>query len=116
MSAVDETTIWLVVLVAGAGTFAIRFSFLAVFERLGSVPPRLRRPLRYVPPAVFAALVVPALVFGGEGSGTGTFTPLRVLAGAVAALVAWRTESVLWTIVSGMGALVVLEALVGGGV
>ena len=111
----DETTIWLVVVVAGTGTFAIRFSFLALFERTGSVPPRLRRPLRYVPPAVFAALVVPALVFGGEGSGTAAVTPLRLLAGVVAALVAWRTESVLWTIVSGMVALVALEALVNSG-
>ncbi|MFC5970426.1 AzlD domain-containing protein [Halomarina salina] len=111
-----ESTVWLVVLAAGLGTFAIRFSFLAVFERTGTVPPRLRRPLRYVPPAVFAALVVPALVFGGEGSGAAAFTPLRLVAGSVAAVVAWRTESVLWTIVSGVLALVALEALVHSGV
>nr|WP_158205548.1 AzlD domain-containing protein [Halomarina oriensis] len=105
--------LWAVVLVAGVGTFAVRFSFLAVFERTGSVPPRLQQALRYVPPAVFAALVVPALVFGGEGSGTAAVTPLRIVAGAVAALVAWYTESVLWTICSGIVALVVLELLVG---
>jgi branched-subunit amino acid transport protein len=40
-------------------------------------------------------------------------TPLRTLAGALAAVVAWRTESVLWTILSGLVAFVVLEALVG---
>lgn len=109
-----ESTLWLVVLVAGAGTFALRFSFLALFERTGGVPPRLGQALRYVPPAVFAALVVPAFVVGGEGSSTAAFTPLRLLAGVVAGVVAWRTESVLWTIVTGMVALVVLEALVGG--
>lgn len=108
-----EALLWAVVLVAGVGTFAIRFSFLAVFERTGSVPPRLQRALRYVPPAVFAALVFPALVFGGEGSGTAAVTPLRIVAGAVAALVAWHTESVLWTILSGIVALVALELLVG---
>lgn len=108
-----EAVLWAVVLVAGVGTFALRFSFLAVFERTGSVPPRLRSALRYVPPAVFAALVFPALVFGGEGSGAAAITPLRTLAGAIAALVAWYTESVLWTILSGIAALVVLELAVG---
>ncbi len=110
-----EATLWAIVLVAGVGTFAIRYSFLAVFERAGSVPPRLRQALRYVPPAVLAALVFPALVFGGEG-GAGAVTPLRTVAGLVAAAVAWRTESVLWTILSGLVALVVLETLVGGAV
>jgi len=110
---VREALLWAVVVVAGVGTFAIRFSFLAVFERAGSVPPRLQQALRYVPPAVLAALVFPALVFGGEGSGGAALTPLRTLAGALAAVVAWRTESVLWTILSGLAAFVVLEALVG---
>lgn len=106
--------LWTTVLAAGIGTYLIRLSFLALFERRGTVPPRLGRALRYVPAAVLAALVVPALVLAGGETGTPTFTPLRLLAGALAALVAWRTGSVLWTIVSGMVALVVFEALVGG--
>jgi branched-subunit amino acid transport protein len=108
---VRETTLWLVVLVAGVGTFALRYSFLAVFERTGSVPPGLRRALRYVPAAVLAALVAPALVLGGDAAGVAGLTPLRVVAGLLAALVAWYTESVLWTIVSGMVALVVLQTV-----
>jgi branched-subunit amino acid transport protein len=98
--------VWLAIVVAGLGTFLIRASFLFLFERFGGVPPRLERALVYVPAAVLAALVVPALM-----APDGTATVLgndRLLAGGIAALVAWRTESVLATIVVGMLALVVL--------
>lgn len=108
-----EWALWGIVAAAGAGTYLIRLSFLAVFERVDTVPPRLRRALRYVPAAVLAALVVPEVVFAGGGTGGLALAPFRMLAGTIAALVAWRTGSVLWTIVSGMVALVVLEALVG---
>jgi branched-subunit amino acid transport protein len=73
------------------------------------VPPRLERALRYVPAAVLAALVVPAVV-AADGSPT-LLGNDRLLAGAAAALVAWRTESVLATIVVGMVALVALGAV-----
>lgn len=108
-----DWVLWATVLSAGVGTYLIRLSFLAVFERYETVPPRLGRALGYVPAAVLAALVVPSLVLGGGETGTLEFTPLRLLAGVLAALVAWRTGSVLWTIVLGMVALVFLEALVG---
>lgn len=101
--------VWLAIVAGGVGTFLWRASFLFLFERVGGVPPRLERALRYVPAAVLAALVVPALV-----AADGTPTLLgndRLLAGALAALVAWRTESVLATMVVGMGALVALGAV-----
>lgn len=100
--------IWLAIVVAGLGTFLIRASFLFLFEHMGGVPPRLERALRYVPAAVLAALVVPALV-AADGSPT-VIGNDRLLAGALAALVAWRTESVLATIVVGMVAVVALGA------
>jgi branched-subunit amino acid transport protein len=103
--------VWLAVVVAGVGTFLLRASFLFLFERVGGVPPRLERALRYVPAAVLAALVIPALV-APDGAPT-VLGNDRLLAGALAALVAWRTESVLATISVGMVALVVLGA-VGG--
>lgn len=108
-----SSALWATVAAAGVGTYLIRLSFLALFERYETVPPRLRRALRYVPAAVLAALVVPAVVLaGGETTGT-TLAPLKSLAGVFAALIAWRTGSVLWTIVSGMVALVALETLAG---
>jgi branched-subunit amino acid transport protein len=101
--------VWIAIVAAGIGTFLLRASFLFLFERLGGVPPRLARALRYVPAAVLAALVVPALV-APDGTATVVGND-RLLAGAVAAVVAWRTENVLATIVVGMVALVALGAI-----
>ncbi|WP_225333432.1 AzlD domain-containing protein [Halomicrobium urmianum] len=86
-----------------AVTFAIRFSFIALFGRLDEIPPRVRRVLRYVPPAVLAALVLPSIVAVDPASGT--LAVDRLFAGALAGVVAWRTEDVFATIAVGMGAL-----------
>ena len=64
----------------------------------------LCRPLRYVPPAVLAALVLPDLVTLGP-SVAATLLDERLIAGAVAGVVAWRTENVFATIAVGMGVL-----------
>ena len=111
MVTADPTVVWGVVLVIGVLTFAIRFSFIYLFGRLDSVPPWLSRSLRYVPPAVFAALVLPSLLTV-RPTLTATLVDDRLLAGAFAAVVAWRTESILATIVAGMGALWALRFLV----
>ena len=56
------STTWTAIMLAGAGTFAMRASFLAAADRLASVPPPIQRLLRQIPPAALASLVVPALV------------------------------------------------------
>jgi len=90
------------------------FTRSAMIFALGAGVPRtlfvralFRRWLRYVPPAVLAALVVPAAL---APQGRLAFGPhaWAVLAGAVCA---WRTRSVLWTIVGGMVAFWLLKAL-----
>jgi len=100
----SDASIWFVVLAASAGTFAIRLSFVALFGRLGEVPSRLERSLAFVPAAVLTALVAPRLVYldGALALGVGNE---RLVAGAIAGAVAWRTESLLWTIAVGMAAL-----------
>lgn len=99
---------WVAILLAGAGTFAMRASFLAAADRLATVPPRVRRVLRQIPAAALASLVVPALVRpGGELDLLAPELP----AGVLAALVAWRTRNVALTLVVGLGSLVVFEAL-----
>lgn len=105
----DTALVWTVIVAGGVGTYLLRLSFLALFERLGSVPPRLKYALRFVPAAVLAALVVPAVVLV-DGGGS-PLAPAKLLAGAVAAAVAYRTESIVATIVVGMAALLVLQAL-----
>jgi branched-subunit amino acid transport protein len=104
-----DTVVWAAILVVGLGTYALRASFLFLFERLGGVPPRLETALGFVPAAVLSALVVPA-VLAPEGS-LSVLGNDRLIAGAVAALVAWYTESILATIVVGMVAVVALGLL-----
>lgn len=113
--------VWLALLAAGVGTFALRLSFVLLLGRVDEVPPRVAGVLRFVPAAVLAALVVPSLLSlsvpspgttepGLLGLGLDFETP-KLLAGAAAALVAWRTEDVLATIAVGMIALWTLQAV-----
>ena len=102
-------TVWLAIVLGGVGTYCLRASFLFLFERVGDVPPRLERALRYVPAAVLAALVVPAIL-AADGSPTIVGND-RLLAGGLATVVAWRTGSVFATIAVGMVALVALGAV-----
>lgn len=100
--------VWPAILAIAVGTFVLRFSFLYLVERFEAVPPRLELALTFVPAAVIAALVAPALlVVDGSPALVGNE---RLLAGAVAAVVAWRTENVLATAVVGVAVLALLQA------
>lgn len=99
--------IWAAIAAIAVGTFALRFSFLYLFERVGDVPEGVERALRFVAPAVLAALVAPALiVVDGTVAVVGND---RLAAGLVGAGVAWRTESIIWTMVAGVGALALVQ-------
>lgn len=104
----SPATIWTAIAIAGAGTFAMRASFLAVAHRLATVPAWAQRILRQIPAAALAALVVPALV---RPTGQLDLWQPRLAAGVLAALVAWRTRSVALTLGIGMGVLMALEQL-----
>lgn len=83
----------------GVITYAIRLAPIVLLERF-ELSPQIRQALKFVPVAVLSAIIVPELVLV-EGDvvvwGNG-----RLLAGVVAAVVAWRTKNVLWTIAVGM--------------
>lgn len=96
--------VWTVILVVGVLTFGIRFSFVALFGRVDTVPPRVEAALRYVPAAVLAALVVPSLLVIRPSLGA-TLVNAELLAGAAAVVAAWRTENIFVTIAVGMVAL-----------
>lgn len=103
-----DTTAWVVMVVAGIGTFAVRASFLVVAHRLTELPRDVRIALRMVPAATLSALALPALL-----RPDGPWAPLgpQALAGVVAGLVAWWTRSALATVVVGLLALVALQAV-----
>jgi len=100
--------IWTAIVLAGVGTYAMRASFLVFAHRLADVPPTVQRLLRQIPPAALAAIVVPALL---RPEGQIDLLHPRFAAGLVAAAVAWRTRNIALTLVVGMAALMILDAL-----
>jgi branched chain amino acid efflux pump len=101
---------WLLILaVAGAVTFATRLSFIALLGRV-EMPRVVGRALRFVPPAVLSAIIVPELLVR-DGVPALSMQNARLLAGVVAATIAWKTRNVLLTIASGMASLWILQAV-----
>ncbi len=106
----EGARIWLVILGLGAGTFAIRLSFLGLIGDR-QLPGWAMRLLRYVPVSVLPALVAPLVVWPAA---TGHETdPARLLA-ALAALGfgAWR-RSLLGAILAGLAVLYLALATIG---
>lgn len=99
--------LWLIFLAAGLLTYAMRLSFILLWGKI-EVPVWLQRALRFVPPAVMTAIFFPELFMPG---GTLNLTPgnARLIAGTLAALVAWRTRNIVFTILVGMGALLLIQ-------
>lgn len=101
--------LWLTVIAMGLVTFAIRFSLIGALGKV-ALPPLLVRGLRYVPPAVLTAIIVPELALTG-GQLDLALGNARLLAGVLAAVVAWQTKNVILTVIVGMAALWILTAL-----
>jgi branched-subunit amino acid transport protein len=92
-----------VVMVVGMAlvTFAVRYPVLALVGRI-TLPEPLLRALRFVPPAVLAAIIVPGVLLpDGERLSLG-LENAHLVAGIASALIAWRTKNLLLTIVLGM--------------
>jgi branched-subunit amino acid transport protein len=102
-------TVWLVIISMGVLTYAIRLSVIALVGRV-AIPSLVQRALRFVPPAVLSAIVFPELLQPG-GTVDLSLGNERLLAGILAAVVAWRSKNVLLTIAVGMAALWTLQAL-----
>jgi len=105
----NTSSVWLLFLFIGLGTFLQRLSFIFLIGKV-RMPGWLDRAMRFVPPSVLAALVFPALTHpaGVLDISLGNF---RLLAGLAGALVAWRTRNVLLTLAAGMLALWALQGL-----
>ncbi len=83
----------LTILLMALVTYGPRLAGLSIAK--GNLPPFWTRFLQFVPVAVFAALVVPALLSPGE-------TPIRLVAAGIAALVLWRVRSLWFGLLVGM--------------
>ena len=101
--------LWVVIVGAAAVTFVLRISFIVLLGRT-EMPPFVERALRFVPAAVLTAFVIPLLIYE-NGAMQVSLGNERLLAGLMAALIAWRTRNVLFTLGGGMATLWVLQAI-----
>ncbi len=106
-----QAILWLTLVIIGLLTFALRLGFIALAGRV-SMPAWFERGLRFVPVAALTAILVPE-VLKPAGTLNLSLGNARLLAGALAVLVAWRTKNVLLTIAVGMAALLIVQAAFG---
>lgn len=92
-------------------TIAVRYPVLVLVGRI-PLPDGVFRALRYVPPAVLAAIVAPAVL---APAGNLQIAPQNsaLVASIVAVIVARRTKNLLLTIVIGMAALLLWRWIMG---
>lgn len=92
--------LWITIVAAGVLTFVLRWTFIALSDSL-EMPTAVRGALRFVPAAVLSAIIWPAVMVA---DGTIDLAPdnLRLIAALLAAVAAWRTRSIFYTIAVGM--------------
>jgi branched-subunit amino acid transport protein len=98
---------WLLIVLLGAGTWAMR-SFPIMLHGRVPHPPWLERLLKYVPVAALTALVVPGSLYL-KSDGAYHAVPARTIAAVVALAVALRTKNTIATLVAGMVTLWVAQ-------
>lgn len=94
--------------ITALGTYAMRGGLILLLADR-TLPDPIERALRYVGPAVLAALTV-SLAMGGDGDTS--LDAAETLAIGAACVVAWRTKNLLLTLLAGMATLLVLSQLI----
>jgi branched-subunit amino acid transport protein len=82
-------------------TFAVRYPVLALLGKI-HLPEPVFRALKFVPPVVLTAIIVPAILVAQDNRVDLNYTNAYLVAGLVAGFVAWRTRNLLLTIILGM--------------
>lgn len=95
---IDKTTLWIVIIGLGLGSFFLRFVFTGlVGDRV--MPQWLLRHLRYTAVAILPALVAPQVLW--PAATNGQTDPARLAAACVTLLVGLWTKNVIAAILSG---------------
>jgi|SRR4051794_14964058 branched-subunit amino acid transport protein len=102
------------IMVAGMAlvTFLIRYPTMVLVGKI-PLPDRVFRALRYVPPAVLAAIIVPSLLMPDGKTVFISPTNSYLVAGIIAVVISWRSKNLLLTIVLGMAVFLILRLLLG---
>ncbi|MEJ6396846.1 AzlD domain-containing protein [Yoonia sp. 208BN28-4] len=93
-----DAQIWTVILLLGAGTYLIRFSFLGLIGNR-PMPEIVLRFLRYTPVAVLPGMVAPLVLWPAATNGDPD--PARLMAALVTVLVGLWRKNVLLAILAG---------------
>jgi len=92
-------------------TFGARYPIMALVGKI-DLPKPVFRALRFVPPSILAAIILPELLYKDDRIYIAADNSYLV-AGIIAGVIAWRTKNLLLTIVLGMLALWGYRALLG---
>ena len=99
-----------IIFVIGIGTYLLRLSFIGIVgDRV--MPEWALVPLRFVAPAVLAALIAPAVLLNGGALDVSPSSNPRAIAALVALLLAWKTKNVPAVIAAGLITVWALQAL-----
>ncbi|MCC5985054.1 MAG: AzlD domain-containing protein [Rhodobacteraceae bacterium] len=95
--------IWLIILILGVGTFALRYSFLGL---IGSreLPEWALRHLRYTAVAIMPGMIAPMILFPAASGGA--LDPLRMSAAGATIVAGLVSRNVVVAIVAGTGVLI----------
>ena len=106
---------WEIVLaIAGLALISvITRGFFLIPEREVPIPHWLREALRFAPLAALAAIVVPEIALDAHGAFLHTWRDAKLAGALVAALVFWRTRSLLTMILVGTAVFLPLHVLAG---
>lgn len=90
-------------------TFAIRYTLFGASSRI-TLPPALLKALRYVPPVVLTAIVVPEVLLS-DGALQLSYLNARLVGAIAAVIVGKLTQNLLLTIVLGMTAFFIWKGI-----
>lgn len=104
-----RTEIVITIVAMAVATFFTRFASPAIL-RGSSISPRFKRFLKHVPTAILTALIAPTL-FAPQGYIEISTGNSYLIAGTIAALLAYFRQPPLVTMVGGMAAMLTLRSL-----
>lgn len=107
---IDKTTLWIVIIGLGLGSFFLRFVFTGLVGNR-AMPDWLLRHLRYTAVAILPALVAPQVLWPAATGGQ--TDPARLAAAVAAMTVGLLTKNVIAAMLSGAATLYALLYLLG---
>jgi branched-subunit amino acid transport protein len=106
---VNDIQLWLTIILAALVSFSLRYLPMKLLGKQ-RLAPWLERALRYVPAATLSGLVLPALLLQNNKLAL-SFSNDRLIAGILAAVIAYFSRNALFTIIGGLIVLWLLQKI-----